>query len=78
MDIKVGITGEIVNSSHSGHRVRVVDDTENTGGFLIFEWWPGSGGPNEDEAFDNWVVDRSALERYFHESAWQVHWHTAT
>ena len=73
MAIPIDVIGDIVNSAHAGHCVRVVDDAENTGGFLIHEWWPGSNGPNADNAFDGWVLP-SMLEDYFRESGWQVRW----
>ena len=73
MTIPIDVIGDIVNSEHSGHCVRVVDDSENTGGILIYQWWSGSNGPNADNAFDAWVLP-SDLEGYFRETGWQVHW----
>jgi len=73
-DIRIGIVGTVTNSSRRGHQVRIVDDAEATGGFLVYEWWTGSDGPNQAGAFDDWVPDRAALERFLHESQWQVTW----
>ena len=74
MEIPCGVVGVINNSEKAGHKVRVADDAETTGGFLIYEWWTGSNGPNEAGAFDGWVEDRGALRRYFEEAGWQVQW----
>lgn len=74
MEIPLEIVGTILNSHHIGHQVRVSDDSENTGGFLIFEWWRGSNGPNAGNAFDSWVENREDLEKYFQESGWEVKW----
>ena len=78
MKIPIGVAGAVLNSKHPGHRVRVADDTENTGGFLIFEWWDGSDGPNENRAFDSWVESREVLEAYFIEAGWEVEWEAST
>lgn len=66
--------GTVTNSEHPNHRVRVVDDSKGTGGFLIFEWWDGSNGPNENRAFDSWVETREDLEAFFREGGWNVEW----
>ena len=73
MTIPIGVSGVIVNSSRAGHRVRVVDDLEGSGGYLIYEWWPCSDGPNRDNGFDAWI-EQSQLEQLFRESNWQVQW----
>ena len=75
--VQIGRVGLIANSEHKNHRVRVVEDAENTGGFLIFEWWDGSTGPNENHAFDSWVETRADLEQLFGESNWSVDWNAA-
>ena len=74
MRIPVDITGDILNSPRAEHQVRVADDAENTGGYLVCEWWVESDGPNLKGAFDSWV-ERSELQRFFRDSAWQVKWH---
>jgi len=56
------------------HRVKVVDDSVNTGGFLIYQWWDGSNGPNENAAFGDWVENREQLETFFREEGWNVDW----
>lgn len=76
MAIPLDTEGIIKNSEHPSHKVLVRDDHENTGGYLIFEWWEKSGGPNENEAFDDWVENSNALEQYFVESGWLIEWKT--
>lgn len=41
---------------------------------MIYEWWNGSNGPNENLAFDNWVEYRAGLESYFREWGVNVEW----
>ena len=76
--IPVGVVGRVLNSDHSGHMVRVDDDSANTGGFLLFERWDGSDGPNHGQCFggwfDNWVANESELEDFFINADWQIHW----
>ena len=74
MAIPIGIEGYISNSEYHSHVVVVQDDTDNTGGFLIFESWAGSSGPNPSGAFDSWVESISALEQFFAESGWVIQW----
>lgn len=74
MKIPLHIDGRVLNASHPDHFVRVVDDHGNTGGFLVYERWKGSDGPNEEGAFDSWVESEKALERFFTESKWLVEW----
>lgn len=54
--------------------MRVEDDSENTGGFLVFERWVDSGGPNNEGAFDSWVENLESLGKFFVESGWDVKW----
>jgi len=76
MRIPIGVIGCILNSDRVAHRVRVADDLDNTGGFLIYEWWDGSNGPNDYQGFDSWVETRDDLQQFFAESGWQVDWPT--
>jgi len=74
MTVPIETEGRITNSKHASHRVLVKDDSENSGGFLIFEWWEGADGPNDNSAFDSWVASAVELEEFFRESEWQVEW----
>jgi hypothetical protein len=77
MKIPLRIEGRVLNSEHIGHMVRVESDRANTGGFLIFQRWSGSSGPNGNGEFDDWVENEASLEDYFSESGWQVQWEGA-
>ncbi len=72
--IPIGVHGRVTNGAQPGLTVLVQDDPENTGGFLIFQWWAGSDGPNEHGAFDDWVESAESLERFFTHKGWSVHW----
>jgi hypothetical protein len=74
MSVPVGVKGRIVDPTKPGHFVRVEDDRVNTGGFLVYEWWQGSNGPNADGAHDSWVESEAALYQYFQESGWVIQW----
>lgn len=76
IEIQVGTVGQVLNSTRPGHKIRVVDDAECTGGFLIHEWWEGSDGPNALAVFDSWVKDGDALRQFFAEAGWSVDWST--
>jgi hypothetical protein len=70
MDIKVGAVGKIVAGDEAGSYVKVIDDTTNTGGYLVLT----AVNPDMSDAFDSWVEDRESLSRYFEESRWAVTW----
>lgn len=70
MQIPIGRTGKILAGDDAGWYVQVVDDTADTGGFLILT----SMKPDMSGAFDNWVEDLDSLDRYFEESKWQIEW----
>lgn len=74
MNIQIDAVGDVLNSRRVGHRIKVVDDADSTGGFLIYEWWEGSDGPNGQAAFDSWVPDEDSLRRFFTEAGWSIAW----
>lgn len=74
MNVPYGVVGAIQNSEKPGHRVKVVDDTDNTGGYVILEWWNGSEGPNDGGAFDSWVENHAWLKRFVEEAGWEIEW----
>jgi hypothetical protein len=70
MDIKIGTLGRIIEGDDIGLYVRVLDDSHNTGGYLILT----STHQDMSDGADNWVEDRDTLSRYFFESHWVVEW----
>jgi len=74
MKVPIGIEGQINNSEHPAHRVLVRDDSEQSGGFIVYEWWDRSNGPNRNAAFDSWVEDMASLNAFFGESSWHEDW----
>lgn len=75
-DIKIPfeIEGQITNSVHLEHFVRVQDDRAESGGFLISERWLSSSGPNSCGEFDSWVENEVALDCFFAETGWVIEW----
>ena len=74
MKIKIGTPGDVLNSGKPGHTVRIQDDRDNTGGFLVLERWQGSAGPNPEGAFDSWVESEADLQRFFAEAGYEIAW----
>lgn len=70
MQIRIGEIGRILAGEESGHYVKVLDDTENSGGYLILT------APAADmlQGYDNWVESKDILARYFEESGWVIEW----
>ena len=70
--IEIGKLGVIEHGDDTGFQIKVLDDSDNTGGFLIIT------GKNlndkSSEAFDGWVASKEDLQGYFEESKWVVKW----
>jgi hypothetical protein len=68
--IPVGVVGTITSpGERCGWSVKIEDDAENTGGFLILEWNDALG-----EGYDCWAESRSRLSEFFSERGWEVRW----
>lgn len=71
--IEIGKVGKIVFGQEVGRFVKVVDDKQNTGGYLILT--------SDDSQFrkgfnghDSWVENIQNLEAFFDESKWSIEW----
>jgi len=70
--IKIGKIGIIESGDDSGFQVKVIDDSENTGGFFILT---GINISNQSlEVFDSWVANKEELAGYFRETSWVIKW----
>lgn len=70
MKIEIDHVGRIVEGNDAGTYVKVIDDTQSTGGFLILT----SVHYDMLDGFDNWVENKESLARYFTESGWVIEW----
>jgi hypothetical protein len=70
MRIPIGQKGRIVEGEEAGSYIKVIDDSEATGGLLILT----STSSDMNSVHDNWVVDEAALVEYFNESGWVIEW----
>jgi hypothetical protein len=66
---KIGKKGRIKNGTHAGFFVRIQDDLQNTGGYLVLIWreTPSVG-------YDNWVKNLTDLDPFLCESGWNIEW----
>lgn len=68
---RVGVVGRIVAGEEVGRYLKVLDDSVNTGGYLVLT------AANEDlteDGADAWVEGAAELAGYFEESGWTVEW----
>jgi hypothetical protein len=70
-EIRIGELGEILTGSEAGRFVEVVDDAENTGGYLIVTYADSERAP---DVYDAWVESVVDVELYFEDAGWEVRW----
>ncbi|WP_087016514.1 hypothetical protein [Thaumasiovibrio subtropicus] len=70
--IKIGQVGTIISGDDAGFEVRILDDSESTGGYLICI--SRSFNQKSSEGYDDWVEDYESLVGYFSESNWVIDW----
>lgn len=69
-DIQIGMVGEIVAGDDIGSFIKIIDDKDNTGGFIILI----SDSYSFHNGHDSWVENAEALQLYFYESKWLIDW----
>ncbi len=70
--IQIDTIGVIESGDEAGNQVKIIDDSNSTGGYLILTGKDLSN-PNI-EAFDSWVASMTDLQGFFNESKWVVKW----
>ena len=70
VDIKINIIGKVLKGDGVGSFIKILDDRENTGGFLIIF----SQDRSFTQVFDGWVEDYKNLKQFFEESDWDIDW----
>lgn len=70
-DLRIGVLGRLTSGTEAGRIVEVVDDTTQTGGFLVFTYADTDRSP---EVFDAWVPSIVDVELYFDDNCWEVEW----
>lgn len=70
--IPIDTVGRILLGDDAGSFVKVLDDSANSGGFLILQ--SKSETFSKGEIFDDWVEDFQSLKTYFQESKWLIEW----
>ena len=69
MNIPEGIVGRVINSNNELY-VKIIDDSLNTGGFLIIT----SKNHDMSDGFDDWVQNKEGLFGYIREAGWIIDW----
>ncbi|WP_234637085.1 hypothetical protein [Delftia tsuruhatensis] len=70
MNIKINTVGLILSGEESGNYVKIIEDFDNTSGFLILT----SKYENMSDGYDNWVENIDRVRDYVKESGWEIRW----
>lgn len=70
MDIRIGQIGKIISGDDCGMYLKIMDDSDSTGGYLILT----SFNIDMSDGFDNWTESYATLVQYFVESDWVIEW----
>lgn len=74
MEIKFNILGIILNGANPKEKfIKIIDDQENTGGFLILLSSNDKFLPFFN-SYDDWVENLEILKEYLQESNWIIKW----
>ena len=68
--IRLDTIGRIVKGEDLGTFLRVLDDSEDTGGFFVLH----SNTVSFMDVHDVWLEDWGALEEYFEAMGWSIDW----
>lgn len=70
-DLRIGSLGLIVAGREEGRWVEVIDDHEDSGGYLVLTYADSARSP---DVFDAWVESILDVDRYFDECEWEIRW----
>ena len=64
----------IIENSESVKYLAIQQDDKFTGGFYIYTWNDDASGPNELNAYDDWVENIDSVNAYLNESGYTITW----
>ena len=67
---RINVVGKILEGDDVGSLVKILNDADNTGGYLILV----STEEEFVDGYDDWVENYKALKGYFEEANWVVDW----
>jgi len=67
--IKIETKGIILDGEFANWHIFIQDLSEGKGDYLIL-----LTSPDNSEGFDDWVENFQALQGYFKEANWKIHW----
>jgi hypothetical protein len=74
-EIPIGVVGRILAGPNAGWYLRVDDDADHTGGFLVLQSSrPFDGAAADALGYDDWIERREDLARFIAHRGWVVSW----
>ncbi len=74
LSIKLNTVGKIINGENLGLFIKVLDDSENTGGYIVLLSTNDVFDGKEQWVYDDWVENSKSLKNYFTLKKWTIEW----
>lgn len=70
MQLEYNTIGKITAGENCGWFVKIINDTNDSGGYFIYEF-EDSDGVN---GFDTWLENETHVKGYIYENEWEIDW----
>ena len=69
--IQANLLGRIIKGDSAGWFIKIHDDQENTGGYLVVQ---SKNSDFSGDGFDNWFETMGEVERFLKYKNWKIEW----
>ena len=70
MELKYNTIGKITAGENCGWLVKIINDTDDSGGYIIYEF----ESDESDDGFDTLLENETQVKGYIYENEWEIEW----